>query len=77
MQEARPLAHPHVRFKAGHEYTCRSPGSIPVGHRVVKTDTWIDPDLWEIDTDWTCGSGFDGYFCGSYLWVPVRIARIH
>ena len=62
--------------KAGHEYTCGSPGSVPAGHGVVKTDTWIDPDPWETGTR-TCGSGFDGYFRGSYLRVPVRIASIH
>ena len=62
--------------KAGHELTCRSPGSVPAGHVGAKTDTWIDPDPWETGTR-TCGSGFDGYFRGSYLRVLAMIVNIH
>ena len=62
--------------KAGHELTCRSPGSVPAGHVGAKTDTWIDPDPWETGTR-TRRSGFGRYFHGSYLQVLVGIVNIY
>ena len=61
--------------KAGHEYTCGSPGSVPAGHEGQKNDTWIDPDPWETGTR-TRGSRFGGYFPRIYLQVLAGITKV-